>query len=118
MAFQFENLLVWQKALELTEIVNRIANKFPKEETYVLTSQIKRAADSTALNIAEGSQGQSKAEFNRFLGIALRSGIEVVGCIFIAKARNIINKEDFNIIYEKEEELTKMIHSLRNSLTR
>ncbi|MES2690705.1 MAG: four helix bundle protein [Bacteroidota bacterium] len=60
MAFQFENLLVWQKALEITEIVNRIANKFPKEETYVLAAQLKRAADSTALNIAEGSQGLAK----------------------------------------------------------
>lgn len=116
MAFQFENLLVWQKALELTEIVNTVSKKFPKEELFVLTSQIKRAADSTALNIAEGSQGQTKPEFNRFLGIALRSGIEVVGCCFIAQTRNIISKEDFDLIYSKEEELIKMIQALRNSL--
>jgi four helix bundle protein len=116
MAFQFENLHVWQKALELSEIVNTISQKFPKEELFILTSQIKRAADSTVLNIAEGSQGQSKAEFRRFLGIAMRSGIEVVSCIFIAKTRNIISEEDFNLIYDKEEELTKMIQGLRKSL--
>lgn len=102
MALQFKNLLVWQKELEITSIVNSIANKFPKEEIYVLNSKIKRAADSTALNIAESSKGQSKAEFNRFLGIALRSGIEVVSCIFIAQARNIILQEDFNTIYHKQ----------------
>jgi four helix bundle protein len=116
MAFQFENLHVWQKALELSEIVNTVSQKFPKEEQFILTSQIKRAADSTVLNIAEGSQGQSKAEFKRFLGIALRSGIEVVSCIFIAQTRNIIAEEDFKLIYSKEEELSKMIQALRKSL--
>jgi four helix bundle protein len=116
MAFKFENLLVWQKAMEIIEQVNVVAKKFPNDEMYVLTSQLKRAADSTALNIAEGSQGQSKAEFRRFLGIALRSGIEVVGCLFIAQTRNIISTEDFNLLYAKEEELAKMIQSLRKTL--
>jgi four helix bundle protein len=116
MGFQFEKLHVWQKALELTELVNEVSRKFPKGELYVLTSQIKHAADSTALNIAEGSQGQSKAEFRRFLGIALRSGIEVVGCIYIARTRAIISEEDFQKVYTKEEELSKMIQALRKTL--
>lgn len=114
MAFTCEDLIIWQKALDLTEIVNNIAAKFPKEELYVLSSQIKCAADSTALNIAEGSDGQSNPEFSRFLGIALRSGIEVVACVYIAQRRNIISTEDFNLIYSKEEELMRMIQSLRN----
>jgi four helix bundle protein len=116
MAFKFEDLIVWQKALHLTEIIDSTTKFFPKDELYVLTSQIKRAADSTALNIAEGSTGQSNAEFNRFLGFALRSSIEVVGCIFVAKSRKIISEDDFNLIYEKEEELTKMIQALRKKL--
>jgi four helix bundle protein len=116
MAFKFEKLLVWQKALELTEIVDQTTRAFPKEELYVLTSQIKRAADSTALNIAEGSTGQTNAEFKRFLGFALRSGIEVVGCIYVAKKRNIISEESFNLIYTQEDELIRMIQSLRNKL--
>lgn len=45
---------------------------------------MKRDADSVVLNIAEGSTGQSKAEYGRFVGIALRSGIEVVACLFIS----------------------------------
>ena len=55
MAFKFERLTVWQKALEFTAHVHELTRTFPKEELYILTSQIKRAADSIALNIAEGS---------------------------------------------------------------
>jgi four helix bundle protein len=116
MAFKFEKLLVWQKALDLSEIVSQVTKDFPKEEMYVLTSQIKRAADSVSLNIAEGSTGQSNPEFARFLTIALRSNIEVVGCIFIAKRRNIISQENFEIIYIRCEEILVMLNSLRKSL--
>jgi four helix bundle protein len=116
MAFKFEKLIVWQMAIELSGIVNNATKKFPKEEMYVLSSQIKRAADSVSLNIAEGSTGQSTPEFKRFLGIALRSDIEVVGCIYLARKRDIINEEDFNLIYSTCEELLVKIIALRNSL--
>ncbi|MEO1653478.1 MAG: four helix bundle protein, partial [Bacteroidota bacterium] len=69
---------VWNKAVEYTLEIHQLTRSFPKEELYILTSQIKRAADSIALNIAEGSTGQSNAEFARSLGIAVRSTIEVV----------------------------------------
>jgi len=69
MAFRFEDLQVWQKALDLCEDINRLTKSFPKDEIYVLTSQIKRAADSVVLNIAEGSTGQSKAVFKVFFGL-------------------------------------------------
>jgi four helix bundle protein len=116
MAFKFEKLHIWQKALELSDIVFQLSKKFPKEEMYVLTSQIRRSADSVALNIAEGSTGQSNKVFNRFLGIALRSNIEVVGCIYIAQRRGYIDPESFNKIYRSCEELLVMINSLRRSL--
>lgn len=93
-----------------------LSKAFPKNELYSLCSQIKRAADSVVLNIAEGSTGQSKPEFNRFLGIALRSAIEVVSCLFMAKARNYINEETFKIYYNKYEVLCKMITKFRDSL--
>ena len=85
MAFKFERLIVWQKAIDLTAVVHNVTLTFPKEELYILSSQIKRAADSIALNIAEGSTGQTNPEFNRFLTFTLRSNIEVVSCIYIAK---------------------------------
>ena len=116
MAFKFEKLQVWQEALELTGIVHDVSEKFPKKELYVLTSQIKRAADSVALNIAEGSTGQSEPEFKKFLGYAIRSAVETVSCIYIAKRRNIILQQDFEIVYNFTDHLVKRIQALKNSL--
>lgn len=87
MAFKFEELKVWQRALDFTVKIHELTLRFPKEELYVLTSQIKRVADSIVLNIAEGSTGQTNPEFNKFLSYALRSGIEVVACLHIAKKK-------------------------------
>lgn len=116
MAFRFEDLKVWQIALRLSNDVDLLVKPFPKEELYSLCSQMKRAADSVVLNIAEGSTGQSKPEFKRFLGIALRSAIEVVACLFIAKSRNYIHHDVFKIYYEEYEVLCKMITSLKGSM--
>ena len=116
MAFKFEKLIVWQKSLDLSDEVNQLAKSFPKDELYVLASQIKRAADSVSLNIAEGSTGQSNPEFARFLGIALRSNVEVVGCIYLAQRRGYITQHKFDKIYKMCEEILVMINSLRNSI--
>lgn len=99
MPFKFEKLIVWQKSLQLIEKVNVLVKQFPKEELFVLTNQIKRAADSVSLNIAEGSTGQSNPEFIRFLNFAIRSNIEVVACLHIARVRSLIEEKDFNDIY-------------------
>ncbi len=116
MAFRFEDLQVWQKAMDLDESINQLTKTFPKEEIYILTSQIKRAADSVVLNIAEGSTGQSKAVFKVFLGYSLRSAIEVVSCLFIGKRRGYIDQANFNELYQEYEVLVKMITALRNSI--
>ncbi|MFD0766761.1 four helix bundle protein [Mucilaginibacter lutimaris] len=116
MAFRFEDLQVWQIALELGEDINQLTKLFPKEEIYVITSQIKRAADSVVLNIAEGSTGQSKAVFKVFLGYSLRSAIEVVSCLFVIRKRGYISNDDFARLYSEYETLVKMITALRNSL--
>ena len=117
MAFKFENLQVWQKALDLSDEVSIITKScFPKEELFILTSQIKRAADSVVLNIAEGCTGQTDAVFKTFLSYSLRSSVEVVSCLFIAKRRKFINSEEFLKLYNEYEALTKMITSLRNTI--
>jgi four helix bundle protein len=117
MAFKFENLQVWQKALDLTDEINILTkNTFPRDELFILTSQIKRAADSVVLNIADGCTGQSNAVFKNFLSYALRSAIEVVSCLFIAKRRRIIKEDDFQRLYDEYQSLTKMLTSLRNTL--
>lgn len=116
MSFKFEKLIVWQKATDLSERVHVLTKNFPKEELYILTSQIKRAADSISLNIAEGSTGQSNLEFSRFLSYALRSDIEVVGCLHLASRRKYISNEEFEELYSDCEELLVMITALRNTL--
>lgn len=66
MPFKFEKLDVWQASIELTGIVHVTTCKFPRAELYVLTAQMKRAADSVCFNIAEGSTGRSNPEYWRF----------------------------------------------------
>jgi four helix bundle protein len=116
MPFKFEELKIWQRALEYSFRIHQLAQGFPREELFVLTSQIKRAADSIALNIAEGSTRQSNPEFSKFLGYALRSGIEVIACLHIAKRRNLIPDDLFKSLYDELEVLIRMIQSLRNNL--
>jgi len=116
MAFKFENLRVWEKAVELSGEISDSVKKFPKDELFVLTAQIKRASDSISLNIAEGSTGQSNPEFRKFLGYSLRSAIEVVCCVFLARRRKLLTIDEFNHYYLMLTELIKGIQALRNSL--
>ena len=71
--------------MEIGEEINTLTNDFPKKELYNLSSQIRRAVDSIALNISEGSIGQSNPEFKKFIGYAIRSLGEVVTCLYKAK---------------------------------
>lgn len=116
MPFKFENLKIWNRALDLSVQVGDLAKTFPSFELYNLCNQIRKAADSVVLNIAEGSTGQSNPEFNKFLGYAMRSAIEVVSCLFIAKKKGYIDQLLFQKYYNAYEELTKMIAALRNTL--
>jgi four helix bundle protein len=116
MAFRFEELRVWQNALRLCNEIDILTGSFPKAELYSLSAQVKRAADSIVLNIAEGSTGQSKPEFKRFLRIALRSAEEVAACLFIAITRKYIDQQVFNKYYDEYESLCKMIMKLINSI--
>lgn len=116
MAFRFEELKVWQTAVDLSNEIDLLSKKFPVDERFNLASQIKRAADSVVLNIAEGSTGQTTPEFKRFLNIALRSAVEVVACLFLSIKRNYISKEQFDKYYSEYEVVCKMITKLRDSL--
>ncbi|WP_335966187.1 four helix bundle protein [Galbibacter sp. PAP.153] len=93
--FKFEKLIVWQKAMDLEEEINIASDTFPSKETYNLSSQIRRAVDSIALNIAEGSIGQSNAEYKRFLGYTIRSLAEVITCLHKSYKRKYIEHSQF-----------------------
>ncbi|HEX7905340.1 MAG TPA: four helix bundle protein [Chitinophagaceae bacterium] len=116
MAFKFEQLRVWQASLQFGEEINAIADKFPKKELFNLSSQIRRAADSIGLNIAEGSTGQSDAEQKRFLIFANRSALEVVACLIKARLRNYVEEEVFRKLYADSESLVKMLQAFINKL--
>lgn len=117
MAFKFESLKVWHDGMDVNDkVLSMTKDYFPKDERFVLTPQIRRAADSIVLNIAEGFTGQTNAVFKNFLGYALRSGIEVVSCVFLAKRRNYISEEQLKELYADIEILSKKITALRNTL--
>ncbi|HEV7782919.1 MAG TPA: four helix bundle protein [Chitinophagaceae bacterium] len=116
MPFKFESLHIWQKAFALTDEIHALAFKFPKTELFNLSSQIRRASDSVVLNICEGSTGQSSKEYRKFLNYSLRSAIEVVGCLMLAKKRNHIHDEIFKKLYEEYDHLCRMITKFRDLL--
>ncbi len=118
MAFKFESLKVWQSSLQLGEKINALADSFPGKELYNLSSQIRRAADSIGLNIAEGSTGHTNAEQKRFLLFANRSTLEVVACLIKAKLRNYINDVTFESLYKDCELLSKMLNAFIHSLSK
>jgi four helix bundle protein len=116
MAFKFEDLRVWKEAMNLGEAGNAVAVKFPKLEMFNLTSQIMRAVDSIALNVAEGSAGQSNAENAKFIGYAIRSSCEVITCLHKAILRKYIKQDEFEMLYNQTEILFKMLNKYRTAL--
>lgn len=74
---RYKNLEIWKDAIKLAKAVHVLTESLPKEETYGLKSQLRRAAVSVASNIAEGAGRNTNGEFNQFLGIAIGSAFEV-----------------------------------------
>ena len=117
MPFKFEKLEVWQLALEYVDSVYEIANQQPRSEEYNLKSQFIRAATSIALNIAEGSTGQTDLEQARFLGLAIRSLLETVACQHLIRRRKLlVNPELLTVLYARAEMLAAKLHSFRKSV--
>jgi len=116
MKFKFEKLIIWEKAMDLGDDIDAITDRFPKKEIYNLSSQIRRAADSIALNISEGSIGQSNPEQKRFVAYSIRSLAEVVTCLHKAKRRNYIVEEEFNKRYDFSFHLMNMMIAFRNKI--
>jgi len=114
--FAFEKLDVWQLAVEYCDDVYRITRRFPSDERFGLTSQLRRAAVSVAANIAEGSGRLSKKDFARFVEIGYGSVGEVVTEFTIAKRQDMISEGDFALVYGKAERVAQMLSRLRSSL--
>jgi four helix bundle protein len=116
MPFKFEKLIIWQKAMDYGEDINELSSRFPQKEIYNLSSQIRRAVDSIALNISEGSIGQSNPELKKFIGYSIRSLAEVVTCLYKAKRREYISNEEFDIQYNAAFNLMNMMVAFKDKI--
>ena len=115
--FQFEKLVAWQKAKELTRCVYQLIASFPQHEQYALSSQIRRAVISIPSNIAEGAGRRSEAEFAHFLDIALGSAYELETQLIIAHRRKYLTDSLYNSTDELIVSLQKRIGSFIVTLT-
>jgi four helix bundle protein len=114
--FGFEKLAVWQRAIDFADVVYATTRKFPSDERFGLTNQMRRAAVSISSNIAEGSSRNSRKDFARFIEIAAGSLYEVISQSFIGKSQGFLTEEEFEILYVAAEEQSRMLSGLRRSL--
>jgi len=112
----FEDLTVWQDAREFTNKIYMLTKKFPKEELYGLTSQIRRATISIMSNIAEGFDRRSDKELTNFLSMSRASSSEVQNDLYIALDLNYISQDEFNKIYQEVKKIAKQINGLMTYL--
>jgi four helix bundle protein len=118
MPYKFEQLEVWKLALDYIDLIYKLAENLPRSEDFNLKSQITRTATSIALNIAEGSQGQSDAEQARFLGMSIRSLIETVACQKIIGRRGYLQDEILlNKAYQDSQTLARKLQAFRKSIS-
>ncbi|SDR87224.1 four helix bundle protein [Gramella sp. MAR_2010_147] len=112
----FKELKVWQKSIDLVTETYLKSQKFPKEETYGLTSQIRRAAISVPSNIAEGCGRKSEKDFFNFLGIALGSAFELETQFTIARKLNFLSETEFSGLESEIQHIQNMLIKLQSTL--
>jgi len=108
----FEELIIWQEARKFANDIYKLTKKYPQEEMYGLTSQMRRSAVSIMSNIAEGFDRRTTKEFINFLVIARASASEVQNDLYISLDLNYINKEDFKTYYDYARKIGKLINGL------
>ena len=112
MSYQnYKDLLVWQKAMELTDEAYRLVKKLPKEELFAISAQMRRSAVSVPSNIAEGHGRQSKKEFSQFLSIAVGSLMELETQILICQRQGYFDENDIQKALSLSEEVSRMLSS-------
>lgn len=114
--FGFEKLEVWQRSIEFADVVYSTTRRFPIDERFGLTNQMRRAAVSISSNIAEGSSRNSRKDFARFVEIAAGSVYEVVSQSYIGRNQGFLTPEEFELIYAAADEQSRMLSGLRRSL--
>ena len=112
----YQDLIVWQKSMQLVKEVYTLVKQLPKEEQFALSDQMRRAAVSIPSNIAEGYGRNSTNDYIRFLNIARGSKYELETQIQIGVMLNYFSKENAAIALALSEEIGKMINTLIKKL--
>ena len=108
----FKELKVWEKAHQITLSIYKVSARFPKEELYSLTNQLRRAASSIPANIAEGCGKNTQADLANFLNISLGSANETEYFLILSKDLNYLTEEQFSILSNGINEVKAMLISL------
>ncbi len=113
--FKFEELNVYKESLDFVDFIYDLTRKWPREELFGLINQIRRAAVSIALNIAEGSS-RSRKDFRHFLDLSCGSCYECFAILRIALRRKYISEVDFDRGYEFCNKISRMLSALKKSV--
>lgn len=108
----YQNLIVWQKAVELVILIYKLTEKFPRSEIYGLTSQMRQSSVSIPSNIAEGRRRGRPAEFQNFLRIAFGSGAELETQIVISKKLGFGEIDDYVYLESLLDEIMKILNTM------
>jgi four helix bundle protein len=111
--FSFEKLEVWQNSRMFILDIYKLTTKFPSNEIFGITSQIKRSSSSIATNISEGTSRNTNKDKAYFLTISYSSAMETLNHLIICKDLNYISKEDYTISREQLEKICNQINSLK-----
>ncbi|HCS79344.1 TPA: four helix bundle protein [Patescibacteria group bacterium] len=111
----FERLNVYHEAVLLTTDIYKLTKKYPKDELFGLVSQLRRAAVSVPLNIAEGSS-RTKKDFRHFLTMAVGSCYELVALYKVSLELGFLSKQEQDKLYVSTSDLAKRINALRKSM--
>ena len=114
----YRDLVAWQKARHLVKAVYEATRRFPTEELYGLTQQVRRAAVSVPSNIAEGYGRGSRKDYVRFLQTARGSLYEVDTQMLLAKDLGYLGRAEVEAMQGLIEECSKVLHGLISALTR
>ena len=112
----YRQLIAWQKAMELVKLVYEMSDKFPREELFGLTLQIRKAVVSVPSNVAEGQGRRTTKDFLRHLSIAYGSLMETETQNLIAEMRKYITAEESMRVMDKTAEVGRLINGLSKSL--
>lgn len=110
------DLIVWQKAMDLTVMIYHASEAFPRKETYGLTSQLRRASASIPANIAEGQGRRLAGEFQQFLGNARGSLLELDTHLELALRLGYLTKQQHVAIQTRVDEVGRLLNGLLRSL--